>query len=875
MRFKSIKTRLIILTGLCMIVAAAVMTGSMVYSVRQTSVKAARGESISLARGNAAKIKAEIESALDASRTLAQMLSSVKDAQNALELNRQDAAVMLKRVLQENPKLIRVYSVWEPDAFDGKDSNYAGKSGYDESGRFVVCWERDSQGEVVRVPLTTYAEEGKNDYYTKPQESLQDCVLEPFRASDASDAPYLTSLVSPVQTEGEFFGIVGVDLSLEPFQEMADELDIYDGTGQLVLISHEGTLAAVTGNRELRGKTMAAFYKTSGMEDKLAVIQDGSEIAISQEGQLEIYAPVLIGETESPWAASIVVPLSKITVEATRLMWEQILISLVMLAIALAALWYIARRIAQPLVHIATGAQLLALGDTEMEGIDRAEMQRINSRPDELGEIGRAFQGLIEAQKAKVDYAEHIARGDMSLRIKAASDKDVLGNSMIEMIKSLKNMNQEVVRLIKAAVDGQLDIRADVTKHKGEYAEIVKGINDLLDSVVDPINSAADVLESAAAKDLTKRVSGNYKGRFAELMENINTTVESLNSALGQVAETVEAVSLASGEINAGSRTLAEGASEQASALEQVSSSLEQMSSMTTQNADNAEQAKALSTAARELAQKGKLQMERMIEAIGRIKTSSSQTAKIVKTIDEIAFQTNLLALNAAVEAARAGDAGKGFAVVAEEVRSLAQRSAEAARNTSGMIEEAVKNAEGGVNITEKVAEILNEIVDSSNHVNDLVAEIAASAQEQAQGIEQINNGVAQMDSVTQSNASNSEESSASSEELKSRAELLRTMISEFRLFEEDEREEAAPPSQLPKKTEKPMLAEPVRKTLPSADPAKSNPKREQVVKSMLQKTVPTVKPPVKEKPAGDGNGKKKADPEKLIPLDENDFKDF
>ncbi|MCE5271748.1 methyl-accepting chemotaxis protein [bacterium] len=869
MKFRSIKTRLIMLTGLCMIVAAAVMTGSMVYSVRKTSVKAARGESISLARGNAAKIKAEIESALDASRTLAQMLSSVKDAQNALQLNRQDAAVMLKRVLQENPKLIRIYTVWEPDAFDGKDSNFAGKGGFDPSGRFVVCWERDAQGEVVRVPLTTYAEDGKNAYYTKPQESIQDCVLEPFRASDAADAPYLTSLVSPIQTDGEFHGIVGVDLSLEPFQEMADELDIYDGTGRLVLISHEGVLAAVTGNRELRGMTMGSFYKTSGMEDKLAVIQDGSEIAISQEGQLEIYAPVQIGETESPWAASIVVPLNKITVEATRLMWEQILISLVMLIIAMAALWYIARKIANPLVHIADGAKLLALGDTEMEGVDRAEMQRINNRPDELGEIGRAFQGLIEAQKAKVDYAEHIACGDMAIRIKAASEKDVLGNSMIEMIKSLKNMNQEVGQLIKAAVDGQLDIRADVTKHKGEYAEIVKGINDLLDSVVDPINSAADVLETAAAKDLTKRVSGNYKGRFSELMENINTTVESLNSALKQVADTVEAVSLASGEINAGSRTLAEGANEQASALEQVSSSLEQMSSMTTQNSDNADQAKALSTAARELAQKGKVEMERMIEAIKRIKTSSSQTAKIVKTIDEIAFQTNLLALNAAVEAARAGDAGKGFAVVAEEVRSLAQRSAEAARNTSGMIEEAVKNAEGGVIITEKVAEILNEIVDSSNHVNDLVAEIAASAQEQAQGIEQINNGVAQMDSVTQSNASNSEESAASSEELKNRAELLRTMISEFRLSEEEE-EEPQPVTVL-KKFEKPKVAEPLRKV----SPAPSNPSREQVIKSSLQKTVPPVKPPVRDKSAGDGNGGKRPNPEKLIPLDENDFKDF
>jgi len=847
------------------------MTAVMVYSVRKTSMKAASGESISQARGNAAKIKADLESALDASRTLAQMLSSVKDAENSIEMDRQDAAVMLKRVLQENSKLIRIYMVWEPDAFDGRDASYAGKNGYDASGRFAVCWERDAEDNVSRVPLTTYAEEGKNLYYTKPQESSQECILEPFRASVAAEAPFLSSLVAPILADGEFYGVVGVDMSLEPFQEMADDLEIYDGTGRLTLISNEGLLGAVTGERTLRGQAMGAFYKTSGAEDKLAVIQGGSEIVISQEGMLEVYAPVQIGNTETPWAAGIVVPLSKITGEATTLMWQQILIALAMLAIAIVALWFIARKISDPLVHIASGAQLLALGDTEMEGIDHAEMERIKAREDELGEIGRAFGSLIEAQKAKVDYAEHIARGDMAIRIKAASNKDVLGNSMIEMIKSLKNMNQEVVHLIKAAVDGQLDIRADVSRHKGEYADIVKGINDLLDSVVDPISNAAKVLEAAAAKDLTLRVSGNYKGRFSELMENINTTVESLDVALKQVAGTVEAVSLASSEINDGSRTLAEGANEQASALEQVSSSLEQMSSMTTQNSDNADQAKALSTAARELAQKGKVEMERMIEAIGRIKTSSSQTAKIVKTIDEIAFQTNLLALNAAVEAARAGDAGKGFAVVAEEVRSLAQRSAEAARNTAGMIEEAVKNAEGGVIITEKVAVILNEIVEGSNRVNDLVAEIAASAQEQAQGIEQINKGVAQMDSVTQSNAANSEQSAASSEELKNRAELLMTMISEFSLTDDVE----TPPPAVRKEVKTAAGSEKKKSADTDAQATLKKESRIKAVKPALKGVSGADKPDKKPKVSDEGNGKKKAAPEKMIPLDDSDFKDF
>jgi len=206
------------------------------------------------------------------------------------------------------------------------------------------------------------------------------------------------------------------------------------------------------------------------------------------------------------------------------------------------------------------------------------------------------------------------------------------------------------------------------------------------------------------------------------------------------------------------------------------------MASMTHQNAENADQAKVLANSARDSAVKGTTAMTRMTDSINRIKTSSDQTAKIVKTIDEIAFQTNLLALNAAVEAARAGEAGKGFAVVAEEVRNLAQRSATAAKDTAGMIEEAVKNANGGVQITDDVAAILAEITEGASKVSDLVKEIAAAVKEQAQGIEQVNVAVSQMDKVTQQNASNSEESASAAEELNSQAEELQNMISEFRL---------------------------------------------------------------------------------------------
>jgi methyl-accepting chemotaxis protein len=241
-----------------------------------------------------------------------------------------------------------------------------------------------------------------------------------------------------------------------------------------------------------------------------------------------------------------------------------------------------------------------------------------------------------------------------------------------------------------------------------------------------------------------------------------------------------EQTSSAAGQVSSSSQTLAQGASEQAAALEETTSALQQMSSMTKKNAETAQQAAGLSGETQKAAAKGNDAMAKMSTAINDIQKSASETAKIIKVIDEIAFQTNLLALNAAVEAARAGEAGKGFAVVAEEVRNLAMRSAEAAKNTSAMIEESVNNAKNGVSIAVEVGKNLEEITTAATKVNSLVDEIAAASKEQSQGIEQVNTAVSQMDKVTQSNAASAEESASAAEELSSQSVQLTGIVGEL-----------------------------------------------------------------------------------------------
>ena len=257
------------------------------------------------------------------------------------------------------------------------------------------------------------------------------------------------------------------------------------------------------------------------------------------------------------------------------------------------------------------------------------------------------------------------------------------------------------------------------------------------------------------------------------ITKTIHRIIEGLNEGADQVAS-------ASMQLSSASQQLAEGTSEQAASIEETSSSLEEMSSMTKQNAEHASQADNLMQETNQVVNDANDTMNQLTGSMREISKASEETSKIIKTIDEIAFQTNLLALNAAVEAARAGEAGAGFAVVADEVRNLAMRAADAAKNTAGLIEGTVKKVNDGSELVTRTNEAFTQVAESSAKVGDLVGEIAAASNEQAQGIEQVNTAVVEMDKVTQQNAANAEESASASEEMSAQAEQMKAMVGEL-----------------------------------------------------------------------------------------------
>jgi len=347
-------------------------------------------------------------------------------------------------------------------------------------------------------------------------------------------------------------------------------------------------------------------------------------------------------------------------------------------------------------------------------------------------------------------------------------------------ITEQKDAERQIQNLIQAAASGDLSERIDVEKYQGFLKGVGEGINNLIEAVVAPIHESTTVIKALADGDLREEMTGDFSGEFADMKDALNQSVNNLRNMVGQIQSSSGSIVSAAAEIAQGNTDLSQRTEEQASSLEETASSMEELTSTVRQNADNARQANQLASGARDQAEKGGEVVQRAVDAMGEINTSSKKIADIIGVIDEIAFQTNLLALNAAVEAARAGEQGRGFAVVAGEVRNLAQRSAGAAKEIKTLIQDSVEKVDDGSKLVDQSGKTLEEIVAAVKKVSDIIAEIAAASQEQSSGIDQVNKAVTQMDEVTQQNAALVEEAAAASESMDEQARGLQKLMEFF-----------------------------------------------------------------------------------------------
>jgi methyl-accepting chemotaxis protein len=559
---------------------------------------------------------------------------------------------------------------------------------------------------------------------------------------------------------------------------------------------------------------------------------------------------------------------SDLTVTSGESMIALVVISIIAVALLLAIAFIIASIISKPLKNLVVIANDVAKGQLNVNSIPETR--------DEIGALAKNFFTVIDVVKGLVGglkdmgenhkngdidyyldpakfqgsyrevaeetnamvkeyvtitikYMETISGligGDFKIELEKLPGKKALMNEKLEEARAaITELSGEIANIIKNVSNGNTTARIDAGKYKGDWVEIMDGLNQVLQSYGDPINESLSVLQQISEGNFSNNMKGSYKGDFntiktavntmvantssylteissvltaiannnlnlsikrnyvgdfSSIKDAINLIVEKLNGVIGEIISATEQVAAGSKQISESSMTLAQGASEQASAVQELTATIDTINAKTRLNADNADKANQISTTSRNNAATGNEEMQKMLASMSSIKEASANISKIIKSIEDIAFQTNLLALNAAVEAARAGEHGKGFAVVAEEVRSLAGRSQEAAKETTTLIDDTISKVNDGTSIATLTAASLTKIVSDVNGVSDLIKEIAHSSTEQAEAVSQVSEGLMQISEVVQKNSATSEESASASQQLASQSSMLENMVSVF-----------------------------------------------------------------------------------------------
>ncbi|AOF94131.1 methyl-accepting chemotaxis protein [Sinorhizobium sp. RAC02] len=721
MLFRSATGRNILSVAACGVIATIAASAVLFYrsyeDVRSTSLE----RMLQIAKSEALVSEKEIGGTVHIINNLASVLETIKEGGDA---NRGKADDILRDMLESNPNILALWTGWEPDAFDGKDADFAGKAGYDATGRYVPYWVRGGNGQITNTALTDYATAGPGDYYQLPFTTQKTVVIEPYPyAIDGKDV-LITSVAKPIVVDGKTLGVAGLDLSLEDTSEALAAVRPM-GTGFLSLVTSAGKIVGHP-DPALIGKSLVdGGAQTVGWDALIASPGVEREVTTS-DGTVHFAVATPVSLTaDMKWYAIVSVPKSTVLAQLDAMMRDALAIIVTATVLLALAGWLIARRFIGRISNIIGETAQIAQGNLQLNLKD-------SGIKDEIGDLARSLEVLLENNREK-----------------ARLEREAESN---------RNLSEEE--------------RATQQRKAAKEAADVKFA----------IDSLAGALAKLSEGDVSFRITQPFVAQLDSVRNDFNNSAAKLQDALVHVSENARGIDAGANEIKSAADDLAKRTEQQAAAVEETAAALEQITTTVRDAAKRAHEAGQLVARTRVGAERSGEVVRQAVGAMERIEKSSNEISNIISVIDEIAFQTNLLALNAGVEAARAGEAGKGFAVVAQEVRELAQRSANAAKEIKALISASNLHVGEGVQLVGNTGTALDAIVTEVQEINLHVAAIVESAQEQASGLQQINTAVNQMDQDTQKNAAMVEETTAASHSLAMEVNALNRLLSQFEL---------------------------------------------------------------------------------------------
>ncbi|WP_337181211.1 methyl-accepting chemotaxis protein [Shinella sp.] len=718
---KSLATKLIAVTGgtiaLVMFVSNAVLISQSQNRVAGLVYSQADAEAKAIASG----IATDIGQLASAARSMAGV---IEQGHSGGHLDRKTVVDIVKANAEKNSFALGSWFAEEPDAFDGKSRGLAEDlaTGTFKDGSFNPYWTKRKDGSIV---LSTFESDYKAEWYALAAASGKGAMTQPYAETSTGENFTMASIAYPVVSGGKRIGVTGIDVSLKTLYDKLSELKPF-GEGRVLLLSQTGKwIVAPTADllmKEYDGQGMEAV-KDALASGKTSHIENLTFDELSTFDRV-VY-PFALPDINTTWVVLVDVPHAAISAPISAQTTMMIIGGLIVLATVLAGLYFAVRLLVQkPLASLVSDVATLSEGvyTRPISGQDRS---------DETGSVAKALEG----------FRHQLAD----------------------------------TRRLEAEADSQRQLtEAERSRSEAERAESGALQRDI-------VARLADGLDQLSAGNLTFRLSGDFPGEYGKLKADFNSAIASLEETIQTVNASVGNIGGGTSEISKGAADLSHRTEQQAASLEETAAALDELTSQVNSSAENARvAAKSVDTASNDASKSGEV-VQKAIDAMRGIETSSREISNIIGVIDDIAFQTNLLALNAGVEAARAGEAGKGFAVVAQEVRELAQRSANAAKEIKTLINTSEVQVREGVDLVGKAGGALENIAEQVIQINGLIRQISSSASEQAVGLKEINAAVNQMDQVTQQNAAMVEETTAASMALNDEAQMLKSLVARFR----------------------------------------------------------------------------------------------